>query len=91
MSKKGRISMPEDQEDWEEFVEVTGVNLAATSMIVFVRAKYAHLVNKIKTHTIKLGTMGLMANKGAVGISMQLGDHELLLINCHLEAHEENR
>jgi endonuclease/exonuclease/phosphatase family metal-dependent hydrolase len=40
---------------------------------------------------MKLGTMGLMANKGAVSVSFSLGDHELLLINCHLEAHEENR
>ena len=34
---------------------------------------------------------GLMANKGAVNISFTLGDHEMLFINCHLEAHEENR
>lgn len=82
----------EDVDDKDEFIEVTHVNLAATSMIVFIRSKYAHLLSNIKTDVLSLGNMfGLMANKGAVNISFTLGDHEILLINCHLEAHEENR
>ena len=82
--------MDPDSSD-DKFIELTHVNLAATSMIVFIRQKHAHLVSKIKTDTLKLGTMGLMANKGAVNINFSLGDHEVMLINCHLEAHEENR
>jgi hypothetical protein len=80
-----------DDEDPDEFVELTHVNLAATSMIVFIRAKHQHLISRIQIQTLKLGTMGLIANKGAVSVSFKVGDHEMLLINCHLEAHEENR
>ena len=88
-SKIGKVQR-EDSED-NEFVEVTHVNLAATSMIIFIRAKHQHLISRIKTNSLKLGTLGLMANKGAVSISFSLGDHEVCFINCHLEAHEENR
>lgn len=31
------------------------------------------------------------ANKGAVSVSMNFSDKRLLLINCHLEAHNEGR
>lgn len=31
------------------------------------------------------------ANKGAVSISIKFSDKRLLFINCHLEAHNENR
>ena len=31
------------------------------------------------------------ANKGAVSISMNFASKRLLFINCHLEAHNENR
>jgi phosphatidylinositol-bisphosphatase len=82
----------DDLDERDDFVEVTHVNLAATSMIIFIRAKHAHLVSNIKSNAVSLGNMfGLIANKGAVNISFSLGDHEMLFINCHLEAHEENR
>jgi len=32
-----------------------------------------------------------VANKGAVKISFTLDNMRLLFINCHLEAHDENR
>jgi hypothetical protein len=31
------------------------------------------------------------ANKGAVSITMNFANKRILLINCHLEAHNENR
>ena len=89
--KKVKTQLEDPENTADQFIVLTHVNLAATSMIVIIRQKHSHLVSNIKSDTLKLGTMGFMANKGAVNINFRLGDHEVMLINCHLEAHEENR
>jgi hypothetical protein len=59
-------------------------------MIVLIKKDLIDLVTEIKFKTVSLGIMG-QANKGAVAISMKFSDKRLLFINCHLEAHNENR
>ena len=36
-----------------------------------------------------LGFGNVVSNKGAVGISFKLGSIRMVVINCHLEAHNE--
>ncbi len=59
-------------------------------MIVLIKKNLIDLVTEIKFKTVSLGMMG-QANKGAVSISMKFSDKRLLFINCHLEAHNDNR
>jgi len=59
-------------------------------MIVLIKKELINLVTDIKFKTVPLGMMG-QANKGAVSISMKFSGKRLLFINCHLEAHNENR
>jgi len=75
----------------ERYVVVHSATLAAISLIVLIKEKYADLVSDIRTDYIKLGHFGMVANKGAVTISMDIGGKKALFLNCHLEAHEENR
>ena len=60
-------------------------------MIVIIRKKYANLVNNIEKDDIVLGWFNKVANKGAVGIKFNVNKKKILFINCHLEAHQENR
>ena len=70
---------------------VNSITLAATSLVVVIRRKHAHLLSDIKYEKLAIGWRNKMANKGAVMISFRLGTKNLLFINCHLEAHDENR
>jgi hypothetical protein len=65
--------------------------LAAISLIVIIKEKYADLISNIRMNSIKLGHFGIVANKGAVSLSMDIQKQKFLIINLHLEAHEENR
>ena len=38
-----------------------------------------------------MGWFNKVANKGAVYISFEMAKKKMLFINCHMEAHEENR
>jgi len=69
---------------------VHSLSNGATSMIVLIKKDLIDLVKEIKFKTVSLGMMG-QANKGAVSISIKFSDKRLLFINCHLEAHNENR
>lgn len=65
--------------------------MAATSLIVIIRKKYAKLVTNIEKDQIVLGWFNKIANKGAVSVKFQVSKKKVLFINCHLEAHQENR
>jgi len=47
--------------------------LAATTIIVLIKAEHADKVNDIESESLTLGLMGKIANKGAVKISFKLG------------------
>lgn len=38
-----------------------------------------------------LGICNKIANKGAISISFNIKKRNVIILNCHLEAHEENR
>ena len=74
-----------------DFVQVSSISLAAIHMIVLVRKEYLAQLSDIKTDTISFGFGNFMPNKGAVSVSFRIGAKKLLFINCHLDAHIENR
>jgi len=74
-----------------DFVQVSSISLAAISLIVLVRKEYLAELSDIKTDTISFGFGNFLPNKGAVSVSFKIGFKKVLFINCHLDAHIENR
>ena len=75
----------------DAFVVVHDVALGATSLTVLIRQKYVHLLTDIQSDTMAIGIMNMVANKTALNISFKLSGKKLMFINCHLEAHDQNR
>jgi hypothetical protein len=57
-------------------------------MIVFVHLSIEHLVSDIKASAVACGVGNTMGNKGGVGVSFKLGHSRIVLVGCHLQAHE---
>lgn len=74
-----------------EWISVNSISLAAISMIVLIRKRLVHHLSEIKNDVISVGLANTLANKGGACISFKLAGRRLLFINCHLEAHQENR
>jgi len=74
-----------------EFAIINSNSLAAISIVLIIRKKYLHLLSNIETNSVAVGFAKSLPNKGAVSVSFNLGQNRLLFINCHLEAHIQNR
>ncbi len=48
------------------------------------------LLSRPVAATVSAGMMGVMGNKGGVGIRLRLRDSSLCFVTCHLAAHREN-
>lgn len=68
---------------------MNSISLAASHLIVIIRKRLAPFLTDIKNQEMALGFGNMMSNKGAVCISFKLGGTRMLIINCHLEAHNE--
>ncbi|CAM9247240.1 unnamed protein product, partial [Scytosiphon promiscuus] len=76
--------------DWATFVPVAKEHLVGTWLAVFVRASMLEHVTDVRSGTVSAGVMGVMGNKGGVGIRLRLRDSSLCFVTCHLAAHRDN-
>eukprot|EP01064_Diplonema_japonicum_P036490 TRINITY_DN8206_c0_g1_i1.p1 TRINITY_DN8206_c0_g1~~TRINITY_DN8206_c0_g1_i1.p1 ORF type:complete len:506 (+),score=46.73 TRINITY_DN8206_c0_g1_i1:512-2029(+) len=58
-------------------------------LLVFVHEK--HTVHSVSTASVKVGYQGNLANKGAAALRVSLKGRTVLLVNSHLEAHENRK
>jgi hypothetical protein len=72
-----------------QFQMVNSISLAASHLIVLIRKRLAPFLSEVKNQEMALGFGNVVSNKGAVGISFKLGSIRMVVINCHLEAHNE--
>eukprot|EP00752_Nemacystus_decipiens_P002667 g2495.t1 len=72
------------------FVLVAKEHLVGTWLAVFVRASMLKQVSDVRTGTVSAGMMGVMGNKGGVGVRLRLRSSSLCFVTCHLAAHREN-
>ncbi|CBJ29438.1 conserved unknown protein [Ectocarpus siliculosus] len=72
------------------FVLVAKEHLVGTWLAVFVRASMLKQVSDVRSATVSAGMMGVMGNKGGVGIRLRLRDSSLCFVSSHLAAHREN-
>ncbi|KAL3882206.1 hypothetical protein ACJMK2_028574 [Sinanodonta woodiana] len=88
------------EEEWQRAVQpclhpkaryrkVKSIRLVGVLLIVFIKTEHVDDVSLIDTDSVPTGILGLMGNKGGVGIRFTLQNTSLCFINSHLAAHQE--
>ena len=63
-------------------------NLAATTISVFVHGSIFHKISSVEVSLVPCGLGGVLLNKGAVGIALQVFQTRMCFISSHLAAHQ---
>lgn len=71
----------------EKFEKVTSKALVGLFIVAFVREKHGKFVKKVSSASASCGIMGIVGNKGAVGIRFKIYNDYVCFVNCHLAAH----
>lgn len=71
------------------YKKVNLIRLVGMMLIVYIKEKYAHKVHFIDSDYVATGIMGVMGNKGGVGIRFTIQSTSICFINSHLAAHQE--
>ena len=69
-----------------EYELISSETLCAIHLIIFVKKNLYKQISKIKKNVVKTGAKNLLGNKGAVGISFNIFNISIMIINCHLAA-----
>ena len=70
----------------EDYVLIASEALCAIHLVIFARSTLIKNISKVKTNCVKTGAKNLLGNKGAVGISFNVFNISIMIINCHLAA-----
>eukprot|EP00946_MAST-07B_sp_MAST-7B-sp1_P004233 g4233.t1 len=65
-------------------------NMVGIALLVYVKAEHVTYVQDVQGVSIGVGLMGVMGNKGACAVRMQLYDSTLCFVSAHLAAHRGN-
>lgn len=71
----------------EKFVKVASKALVGLLIVVIIKAEHSKHVNNVSVANASCGIMGIVGNKGAVGIRFKMYNDYLCFVNCHLAAH----
>ena len=71
----------------EEYRKVASKSLVGLLIIVMVRGEHFHHIGKISEASASCGIMGIVGNKGAVGVRFKIYNEYVCFVNCHLAAH----
>lgn len=72
----------------KQYVKLVGLSLWEIRMFILVKREYSSAITNVKTGSLACGVAGVMANKGAVGVSFKFYETSLAFICCHLAAHQ---
>ena len=61
-------------------------SLQAIHLIVFIHINLTPLISKVESSYVATGISNILGNKGAIGISFNLGKTSLICLSCHLAA-----
>ncbi len=67
---------------------IASETLCAIHLVIFVRASLIKNISKVQINKVKTGAKNLLGNKGAVGISFNIFNISIMIINCHLAAYQ---
>jgi hypothetical protein len=65
-------------------------HLVGLLLCVFVKTHLCDSIKDVRTCSTGVGIMGVLGNKGGIGISMNIYDSSICFISAHLAAHTEN-
>ena len=65
-------------------------HLVGLLLCIFVKKHLCDSVKDVRTCSTGVGIMGVLGNKGGIGISMNVFDSSICFISAHLAAHTEN-
>ena len=71
----------------EKFVKVASKVLVGLFIVVISREEHENFIGKISVASASCGIMGVVGNKGAVGIRFKIYNSYVCFVNCHLAAH----
>ncbi|KAF9581982.1 inositol polyphosphate 5-phosphatase [Lunasporangiospora selenospora] len=71
-----------------EYVMIKTETMAALHIAVFVWKPIEGLVRAVDSSSVATGIGGIIGNKGAVAVSIYLGNTSFLFVNSHLTAHQ---
>ena len=73
----------------EDYINLVNSNLNSFHIAVFVKKEKINYFTELKTGFIKTGFMNILANKGAIGVSMKYQGKSLLFVCCHLSSGQD--
>ena len=73
----------------EDYINLVNSNLNSFHIAVFVKREKINNFTELKTGFIKTGFMNILANKGAIGVSMKYQGKSLLFVCCHLSSGQD--
>lgn len=65
-------------------------HLVGLLLCIFVKKDLESNIRDVRTCSTGVGIMGVLGNKGGVGISMNVFDSSICFLSAHLAAHSEN-
>ena len=86
------------KEDWvnalkiyfgDDYINLVNSNLNSFHIAVFVKKEKINYFTELRTGFIKTGFMNVLANKGAIGVSMKYQGKSLLFVCCHLSSGQD--
>ncbi|KAF0973424.1 hypothetical protein FDP41_008128 [Naegleria fowleri] len=70
-----------------KYVRLSDKQLVGMFCCVFIAEKYLSQVKDVQAVSLALGAMGVMGNKGAVGIRLKIADTSMCFVTTHLAPH----
>ncbi|KAL4233663.1 hypothetical protein ACF0H5_008345 [Mactra antiquata] len=71
------------------YQKVKSIRLVGVMLLVYIKETHVQHCKLIDTDSVPTGIMGMLGNKGGVGVRFSLHDTTLCFINSHLAAHQE--
>eukprot|EP01126_Amoeba_proteus_P024152 TRINITY_DN242_c0_g4_i1.p1 TRINITY_DN242_c0_g4~~TRINITY_DN242_c0_g4_i1.p1 ORF type:complete len:735 (-),score=133.08 TRINITY_DN242_c0_g4_i1:40-2172(-) len=70
--------------------KILSKQLGGVHLVCFVHQKFRDAISEVQTSGVVTGILGVVANKGGVGIRFRLFDSTFVFLNAHFNAHQTN-
>ncbi|KAJ3324931.1 hypothetical protein HDV06_005519 [Boothiomyces sp. JEL0866] len=70
----------------EKYVKIASKQLVGMLILVYAPVKNVGIIQDVSAESIATGILGVMGNKGAVGVRLRILDSYYSFVNCHLAA-----
>ena len=87
-----------DKSEWEtglrnyfgpNYALMASETLCAIHLVIFIRTSLIKNISRVRCNRVKTGAKNILGNKGAVGISFNIFNLSIMIINCHLAAYQK--